>query len=80
MYLTMIFVLLATFHNVTLTIPGALPRNDDDHLCSAFQVKDWFEKENVFINRFVVKDSYKHAHHMLLYACSSPLSGQGTIW
>ena len=69
-----------TYGGVILTIPGALPKKDDDHLCSAFQIQDWFGKDTVYINEFQVKPSTKNAHHMLIYACNSPLSDQGNIW
>ena len=41
-------------YNVTLSMPGALPKHDDSYLCSAFQVKDWGHDIPVYIKQFSV--------------------------
>ena len=67
-------------HNVTLTMPGAFPKQDDDYLCSSFRVKDWIGKETVYINHFNVKATAQKVHHLLIQACSVPPVEPGKVW
>ena len=61
-------------------MPGALPENDDTYLCSAFRVKDWIEKEPVFINNFYVNATAQKVHHLIVQACEDTTTQPGQVW
>ena len=68
-------------HNVTLHMPDVPQKNEDDYLCSAFEVKDWIGQEPVYITKFKVEATDDMLHHMIIYACNGPIKQQpGDVW
>ena len=68
------------WQNITLNMPGALPKTDDSYLCSAFRVKDWMNEVPVYITKFKVETTAQKVHHLIIQGCSQPFKQPGEIW
>ena len=77
--------------NVTLTMPGALPKKTDSYLCSAFDARTWSRGEEqqsshqgnslpLFIQKFAVDSTAEKVHHLIVKACAQPGGKVGEIW
>ena len=67
-------------HKITLTMPGAFPKEDDSYLCSGFRVKDWMNEAPVYITRFQVETTAQKVHHLIIQGCSAIQKPPGQIW
>ena len=67
-------------HNVTISMPGALPKEDDSYMCSGFRVKDWLNEAPVYITKFNVLTSASKVHHLIIQGCSGVPKPPGEIW
>ena len=66
--------------DITLNMPGALPKQEDSYLCSAFRVKDWMNEVPVYITKFKVETTAQKVHHLIIQGCSQPFRQPGEIW
>ena len=61
-----------------LVMPGARPTVNDAYICASFDVSNMTGgMEPVHVTGFVPHAKANKAHHMLLYACSMPMSQPG---
>ena len=67
-----------------LEMPGARPRQDDDYLCSAFDVMALSgaadNSTEIHVTGFSPGADANRAHHMLLYTCDEPLKAPGEVY
>ena len=70
----------SNWQNVTLTMPGAFPKEDDSYLCSGFRVKDWINEVPVYITKFKVETTANKVHHLIIQGCAAPVKPPGEIW
>ena len=68
------------WQNITLTMPGAFPKEDDSYLCSGFRVKDWINEVPVYITKFRVETTAQKVHHLIIKGCAAPVKPPGQIW
>jgi len=70
--------------SLDLVMPGARPRQDDDYLCSAFDVMELSQAANnateLHITGFIPNADANKAHHMLLYTCTKPFKPPGEVY
>ena len=67
-----------TSPTLDLVMPGARPTVNDAYICASFDVSNMTGgMEPVHVTGFVPHAKANKAHHMLLYACSMPMSEPG---
>ena len=61
--------------NVTLAMPGALPKKTDSYLCSSFDARQWGGKGGnegsklpLYIQKFSVDSTAEKVHHLIVKA------------
>ena len=68
----------SSFPTIDLVMPGARPTVNDAYICASFDVSNMTGgMEPVHVTGFVPHAKANRAHHMLLYACSMPMSQPG---